>query len=24
VRKWLEDHKFEEVRISELFDIWWD
>ena len=24
VRKWLEDRKFEEVRISELFDIWWD
>lgn len=24
VRKWLEDHKFEDVRISELFDIWWD
>lgn len=24
VRKWLEDRKFEDVRISELFDIWWD
>ncbi|ATG04122.1 MULTISPECIES: YggL family protein [Lelliottia] len=24
VRKWLEDRKFEEVRVSELFDIWWD
>jgi uncharacterized protein YggL (DUF469 family) len=24
VRKWLEDHKCEEVRISELFDVWWD
>ncbi|NRF56249.1 YggL family protein [Citrobacter braakii] len=24
VRKWLEEHKLEEVRTSELFDIWWD
>lgn len=24
VRKWLEDRKFEEVRTSELFDVWWD
>ena len=24
VREWLEDRKFEEVRVSELFDIWWD
>jgi len=24
VRKWLEDHKAEDVRISELFDVWWD
>ncbi|MGS6272998.1 50S ribosome-binding protein YggL, partial [Enterobacter hormaechei] len=24
VRKWLEDHKLEDVRVSELFDVWWD
>ena len=24
VRKWLEDRKLEEVRTSELFDVWWD
>ncbi|WP_437890409.1 YggL family protein [Phytobacter sp. V91] len=24
VHKWLEDHKLEEVSVSELFDIWWD
>ena len=24
VRKWLEEHKLEEVRTSELFDVWWD
>jgi uncharacterized protein YggL (DUF469 family) len=24
VRKWLEDHKIEDVRLSELFDVWWD
>ena len=24
VRKWLEDRKFDDVRISELFDVWWD
>ncbi|VYT68878.1 DUF469 family protein [Metakosakonia massiliensis] len=24
VRKWLEEHQLEEVRVSELFDIWWD
>ncbi|VFS39959.1 protein YggL [Enterobacter cancerogenus] len=23
VRKWLEDHKMEDVRVSELFDVWW-
>ena len=23
-RKWPEEHKFEEVSVSELFDIWWD
>ncbi|MDU3928913.1 MAG: hypothetical protein E7H06_18175, partial [Enterobacter asburiae] len=23
-RKWLEDHKLEDVRVSELFDVWWD
>ncbi|MEG1714060.1 MAG: hypothetical protein RR184_20630, partial [Citrobacter sp.] len=22
--KWLEEHKLEEVRTSELFDVWWD
>jgi uncharacterized protein YggL (DUF469 family) len=22
--KWLEDHKLEDVRVSELFDVWWD
>ena len=24
VRKWLEDHKMEEIRTSDLFDVWWD
>ncbi|WP_213715366.1 YggL family protein [Cedecea lapagei] len=24
VRKWLEDRKLEDVRISDLFDVWWD
>ncbi len=24
VRKWLEERKLEEVRTSELFDVWWD
>lgn len=24
IRKWLEDHKLEDVRVSELFDVWWD
>lgn len=24
VRKWLEERKMEEVRTSELFDVWWD
>ncbi|HFZ0498903.1 TPA: 50S ribosome-binding protein YggL, partial [Klebsiella pneumoniae] len=24
VRKWLEEHKLEDVRVSELFDVWWD
>ena len=24
VRKWLEDHKAEDVRTSDLFDVWWD
>ncbi len=24
VRKWLEEHQLEEVRTSELFDVWWD
>ena len=24
VRKWLEERKLDEVRTSELFDVWWD
>ena len=24
VRSWLEGRGFEDVRISELFDVWWD
>ncbi len=24
VRKWLEARNLEEVRTSELFDVWWD
>lgn len=24
VRKWLEDRKFEDIRLSDLFDVWWD
>lgn len=24
VRKWLEARKLEDVRTSELFDVWWD
>ncbi|WAT01116.1 YggL family protein [Rouxiella chamberiensis] len=24
VKKWLEDHKMQDVEVSELFDIWWD
>lgn len=24
VRKWLEEHKCEDVRMSDLFDVWWD
>ena len=24
VRKWLEDRKLEEIRLSDLFDVWWD
>lgn len=24
VRKWLEDSKLEEIRLSDLFDVWWD
>jgi len=24
VRRWLEGRGFEDVRISELFDVWWD
>lgn len=23
VRKWLEERKLDEVRTSELFDVWW-
>lgn len=23
VRKWLEARKLEDVRTSELFDVWW-
>ncbi len=24
VRKWLEARKLEEIRLSDLFDVWWD
>ncbi|MTD37256.1 DUF469 family protein [Erwinia sp. CPCC 100877] len=24
VRQWLEARKLEEVRLSDLFDVWWD
>ena len=24
VRQWLEARKLEDVRTSELFDVWWD
>lgn len=24
VRNWLESRKAEEVKVTELFDIWWD
>ncbi|MFH8135489.1 YggL family protein [Pantoea osteomyelitidis] len=24
VRKWLEDRKLEDVKVTELFDVWWD
>ncbi|MBJ3815867.1 DUF469 domain-containing protein [Shimwellia pseudoproteus] len=24
VRAWLEEHKLEAIRTSDLFDIWWD
>lgn len=24
VRKWLEDRKLGEVRLSDLFDVWWE
>ncbi|WP_312239633.1 YggL family protein [Pantoea sp.] len=24
VRKWLEDRKLEEIKVTELFDVWWD
>lgn len=24
VRKWLEEHKLDDIRTSDLFDIWWD
>ena len=24
LRKWLEERKLDEVRTSELFDVWWD
>ena len=24
VRKWLEDRKLEDIRLSDLFDVWWD
>lgn len=24
VGKWLEEHKLQEVKVSDLFDIWWE
>lgn len=24
VRKWLEEKQLEEIRLSDLFDVWWD
>ncbi|WP_024556920.1 YggL family protein [Franconibacter pulveris 1160] len=24
VRNWLEEKKLEEIRLSDLFDVWWD
>ncbi len=24
VRKWLEERKLENVKVTELFDVWWD
>ncbi len=24
VRKWLEDRQLLDVKVTELFDVWWD
>ncbi|CUU25161.1 hypothetical protein J9874_00512 [Duffyella gerundensis] len=24
VRKWLEDRQYADVKVTELFDVWWD
>lgn len=24
VRKWLEDRQLEDIKVTELFDVWWD